>query len=796
MSDSDQRAKPDGSPVDLTASPTLEGPTTPIDGKPAPTSGDPGHGRPSPTVEGFELFERIGTGGMGEVWSAEQRDGIHRRVAIKLIRPGMDSEKLLARFEAERQALALMDHNGIARVFGAGTSTDGRPFIAMEMVKGVPIDEFCDRHRLDLKQRLELFLKVCDGVQHAHQKAIIHRDLKPSNILVTRQDGGPLPKIIDFGLAKALGHRLSEGTMFTRVGEVMGTPEFMSPEQADPRGEDVDTRADVYALGMVLYLLLVGALPFDRKVLREAGIVEFQKLITTRDPPRPSQMVSRLGATADPTADRRRLSSSALSAALQGDLDWIVMKALEKSPDRRYSSVEAFAADIRRHLSDHAVEARPPSPVDRARKFVRRHTLEVAAVGIVLLALIAGALLATVGFLRARAAQREATLQAESANRVTEYLVQLFEVSDPGVARGRTITTREILDRGRDQVAGLEAEPRIKGRLEHTMGRVYTNLGFYDEAAEMLEAAVLTLQAPDSQDTEAELTATMHTLGVLYDNQGRYDEAERVFRDKVELWESGAIKDPRELARTLNSLGIVIWNQGKNEEAEIVLTRSLEVRERVYGRDSLEVAKSLSNLGTLHNEQGDFEAAEKVFTRALEIERAHLEPDHPDIAASLNNLGSLYQSLERYDEARRCIEEALTIWERALDDNHPDIGIAVHNLGNLSQAEGDMEKALPFYRRAREIWLASLGPDHRFLAVNDHQEASARYALGELAEAEALLVRSIATWERAVGLDHPAVADTVELYARVLEDSGREQEAADQRQRAAELRGVDSESTD
>jgi len=584
--------------------------------------------------------------------------------------------------------------------------------------------------------------------------------------------------------------------MFTRVGEVMGTPEFMSPEQAAPRGEDVDTRADVYALGMVLYLLLVGALPFDRKVLSEAGIVELQRLITTQDPPRPSRMVSRLGATADPTASNRQMSPAALSAALQGDLDWIVMKALEKSPDRRYSSVEAFAADIRRHLSDHAVEARPPSSVDRTRKFVRRHTLEVAATGIVLLAVIAGALLATVGFLRARSAEREATLQAESANRVTEYLVQLFEVSDPSVAQGRAITTREILDRGREQVASLEAEPRIKGRLEHTMGRIYHNLGLYDEAGEMLEAAVLTLQGHESRHTEAELSATLHSLGVLYDNQGRYDEAERVFRDKLALWEAGGIEDERELGRTLNSLGIVLWNQGKYDEAEAVLTRSMKVRERIYGRDSQEVAKALFNLGNLYNARGDYDAAEGVFSRALEIERSHLEPGHPDIAASLNNLGSLYQNLERYDEARRCIEEALAIWERALDDNHPDIGIAVHNLANLAQAEGDPEKAIPLYRRAGEIWLASLGPDHRFLAVNDHQEASALFALGELARAEELLVRSIATWERAVGIEYPEAVKTIELYALVLEESGRPQEAAVQRQRAAELKGEARDTTD
>jgi len=792
MSDEGSRSKRDGSPGNPNESRTLDAPTTPLENPTAAGAGSQ-RGRMAPRVPGFELLERIGAGGMGEVWSAEQREGIHRRVAIKLIRPGMDSDKLLARFEAERQALALMDHPAIARVYGAGSSADGRPYIAMEMVTGVPIDSYCDRHRLDLRRRLELFLRVCDGVQHAHQKAIIHRDLKPTNILVTRGDGGPAPKIIDFGLAKALGHRLAEGTMFTRAGEVMGTPEFMSPEQADPRGEEVDTRSDVYSLGMVLYLLLVGALPFDRAVLRDAGIVEFQKLITTRDPPRPSQMVSRLGDTADPAAVNRGTNPSTLTAALRGDLDWIVMKALEKSPERRYASVETLAADIRRHLSDHAVEARPPSAVYRAGKFVRRHTLEVAAAAVVVLALVGGALLATVGLVRARAAQREASLQAESANRVTEYLVQLFEVADPSVAQGQAITAREILDRGRQQVAGLGAEPRIRGHLEHTMGRIYTNLGLYDDAGEMLEAAVRTLRDAGSRDTDAELAAALHDLGVLYDNQGRYGDAERVFRDKVALWDSGAVDDERELARTLNSLGIVLWNQGRYDEAEIDLTRSIDIRERVYGGDSREVAKALSNLGNLLYAQREYSRAEGLLTRALAIERGNLGPDHPDIAASLNNLGSLYQDLERYDDARRCIEEALAIWEKVLDENHPDIGIAVHNLGNLAQAQGDTAGSLPLYRRAREIWLASLGPDHRFLAINDHQEAAARLALGELDQAEALLRRSLATWERSVGPDHPAAVDSVELLARVLEESGRLDEAERQRRRAAGLRASSSD---
>ncbi len=785
MSSRDDRRKGESRSLTRTAGLDDDPPTTPVGG----VKKDGGSGQRSyvPVVPGYELRERIGAGGMGEVWSAEQREGIRRPVAVKLIRAGMGTDQLLARFNAERQALALMDHPSIARVYGAGTSSDERPFFVMELIRGTPVNEFCDRHRLDVAQRLELFLKVCDGVQHAHQRAVIHRDLKPSNILVTRQDDVPVPKIIDFGLAKALGHRLTDDTVYTRHGEIVGTLEYMSPEQADPRGEDVDTRTDVYSLGMVLYVLLVGALPFDRKVVREGGLAGLQRLIVSEDPPRPSTRVSQLGQDSTLAAEVRRTDPDSLSGMLRGDLDWIVMKALEKSADRRYTSVEAFAEDVRRYLADLPVQARPPSAGYRLRKFVRRHRLEVAAASMVMIALVVGIVLASVGLVRARAAQREATRQAETANSVTEFLVDLFEVSDPSVSLGETITARELLERGAEQIGGLDDEPVTRGHLEGTLGRVYTNLGLYDDATEQLENAVATLRQAEGNQARASLASALHNLGVVYDLQGRYTEAEEVFRDTLRLAEQRDLPDDEELARTLNSLGIVLWNQGRYAESEEVLQRALVIREETYGTESDEVATTLFNLGTLTHAGGHLEDAERYFTRALAIERTIKPPNHPDIAASLNNLGSLYKDLGRLDEARRSTEEALAIWEKVLGADHPDVGIAVHNLGNLARDAGDLDQAFELYARAREIWVESLGPEHMFVAVNDSQEAVARAARGDTEIAEQLYERALATLERAVGPDHPTVAEVLIAYAELLDESGRSARADELRARAERI---------
>jgi serine/threonine protein kinase/Tol biopolymer transport system component len=346
---------------------------------------------PTPALQDFGPYHAIGVlgeGGMGIVYLAEQRQPIRRRVALKVLKRGDDRPSFIARFESERQALAMMDHPNIAHVYDAGATADGRPYFVMEYVPGIPITDYCDRYLLGFRERLDLFQQVCQAVQHAHQKGIIHRDLKPSNVLVTLQDGKPVPKVIDFGVAKAVDQRLTEKTLFTETGMLIGTPEYMSPEQADLTGLDIDATTDIYSLGVLLYELLVGALPFDVKELRRAGYAEIQRIIREQEPPRPSTRLSGMGQSAAEIARRRRSDVRSLLRLLRGDLEWITMKALEKDPTRRYPSASDFAADIARHLASEPVLAGPPSLAYRMRKALRRNRGKIAACGVMALGLL------------------------------------------------------------------------------------------------------------------------------------------------------------------------------------------------------------------------------------------------------------------------------------------------------------------------------------------------------------------------------------------------------------------------
>lgn len=389
-------------------------------GLPVPAAGPTvtrasGSGGVGDTIGSYRLLQLIGQGGMGEVWLAEQKAPVRRRVALKLIKAGMDSREVVARFESERQALAVMDHPAIAKVFDAGTTLQGRPYFVMEYVAGISITGYCDQHKLSMRERLHLFVQVCEGVQHAHQKAIIHRDLKPSNILVTEVDGKPAPKIIDFGVAKAISQRLTAETIFTQVGAVIGTPEYMSPEQADPATDDIDTRSDVYSLGVILYELLVGALPLDLKELRKLAFHELLRRLREDDVPRPSTKLRTLGERSGVAAQNRRTEPGTLTRQLRGDLDAITLKALDKNRSRRYGSPSDFAADIKRYLNDEPVVATPPSLTYRAQKFVRRHRFGVAAAATVACLLIALAVSMTVQRVRIAHERDRANREAATA---------------------------------------------------------------------------------------------------------------------------------------------------------------------------------------------------------------------------------------------------------------------------------------------------------------------------------------------------------------------------------------------
>src|SRR5262245_32372630 len=364
----------------------------------------------------YKLLQQIGEGAFGVVYMAEQTEPVRRKVAVKIIKPGMDTKEVIARFESERQALALMDHPNIAKVLDAGATERGLPYFVMELVKGVPITEYCDTNNLSPQGRLGLFVTVCRAVQHAHQKGIIHRDLKPSNVMVTLHDGIPVPKVIDFGVAKATSQQLTERTLFTAYGQMIGTPAYMSPEQVEMSGLDIETQSDIYALGVLLYELLTGSTPFDSKRLRQAGYAEMQRIIREEEPPRPSTRLTSLGDSATVVSSHRSTEPKKLAALLRGDLDWIVMKALEKDRNRRYETANGLARDVERYLNDETVQACPPSALYRLRKFARRNKVVLATAAVVAASLVIGTVAATWQAVRATKAEGLAQVRLETAN--------------------------------------------------------------------------------------------------------------------------------------------------------------------------------------------------------------------------------------------------------------------------------------------------------------------------------------------------------------------------------------------
>jgi non-specific serine/threonine protein kinase/serine/threonine-protein kinase len=668
------------------------------------------------SVPNYRIIQKVGEGGMGEVYEAEQEEPIRRRVALKVIKMGMDTKEVVARFESERQALALMDHPAIARVFAAGMTDVGQPYFAMEFVKGVPITKYCDSHRLSTRARLELFQKVCEGVQHAHQKGIIHRDLKPSNVLVAVQGDKPEPKIIDFGLAKATAQQLTDHTVFTHHGQMLGTPEYMSPEQADLTGLDIDTRTDVYSLGLLLYELLVGALPFDSKELRKGGFDLIRKKIREDEPSKPSAKVTRLGDASEAAAVQRRTDPAALSKQLRGDLDWIIMKAVEKDRTRRYDSASDLAADISRHLNNHPVLAGPPSTAYRMKKFVARHKVGVAAGSVVLVTLLLGITGTTIGLFRSVRAERMAREQAEAARQVSEFLEGLFAVSDPGESRGNTITAREILDNGRDRiVVDLQDQPLVQARLMTTMGRVYRRLGLYGEARRLHETALAARQSEMGEQT-LEVAESRLELGWNLEAIGDYEDALAMYAGALATQREILGPEHPDVARTISSIGKVYNKTRRFEEAKASHELALQIREKSLGGDHIDVSNSLNLLGNVHVAMTDYRGALPYYERALTIREKNLGGDHPRVAVVLGNLANAYWNLGDYNTARPLNARALAIQEKVLGPDHPDLAYALNNTANLLSASGDYAAAKRTHERALEIRQKHLRWDHPELA--------------------------------------------------------------------------------
>jgi len=720
----------------------------------------------------YSLLRRIGEGGMGEVWLAEQTGAVRRHVALKIIKQGMDTKQVLLRFEAERQALALMDHPYVAKVFDAGSTPAGRPYFAMEYVQGVPITDHCDRHRLTTRERLDLFMWLCEGVQHAHHKAIIHRDLKPSNVLVYMQDAQPVPKIIDFGVAKATAHRLTERTLFTELGVLIGTPEYMSPEQIAMSPIEVDTRTDVYSLGVLLYELLVGALPFEPEALRSEGLDGIRRVLREVEPRRPSARVSTLGGErSTEAARRRRVDVAALRRQLSGDLDWITMKALEKDRARRYGSPAELAADIRRHLSHEPVLASPPGMAYRARKFVRRHRLAAGLVMSSVLGLIA--FTATMAVQAARISR-----EAKAKARVTEFLTDLFKVSDPSEARGDSITARELLDKGAARIREtLVDEPEVQAELMATMGTAYVGLGLYAEAEPLLTAVLETRRRVLGPE-HAETLTSMNELANAYHFQGRYAEAETLHRETLGIRKRVLGPGHPATLTSASSLASDYSARGRYAEAETLHRETLEIERRVLGGDHPDTLTSINNLANTYANQGRYAEAEALHREALGIERRVLGPDHPDTLISMNNLATAFSSQGRYAEAEALHQETLGIRKRLLGSDHPDTLISMNNLAHTFSSQGRYAEAEALNEETLGIRKRVLGSDHPDTLNSMNNLATAYFHQHRYANAEALFRAARDVQERVLGPDHPHTLNSTNNLSMAVSNQGRYAEAA------------------
>ena len=744
---------------------------------------------------------------MGIVYEAEQTAPVQRRVALKVIRADLDSREVVARFETERQALAVMSHESIAKVLDAGATDTGRPFFVMELVPGVPISDYCDRRTLSTRERVALFIRVCEAVQHAHQKGVIHRDLKPNNVLVEEAGGKPLPKVIDFGIAKAAGlQRLSEQAHVTQYGEVVGTPAYMSPEQAEMSGLDVDTRTDIYSLGVMLYELLVGRLPEDPQELGLPGFMARLAMMAT-DPPVPSAKLTSLVHHRETLAKLRNTDADGLRRELRGDLDWIVMRAIERDRSRRYETANGLALDLQHYLRDEPVTARPPSVRYRARKFVRRHRVGVVAGAAVAVAILAGTVATALALVRATSAEARARSEAATATQVSDFLVSLFQLSDPGEARGHAVTAREILDSGARKVeADLARQPLVQARLMKTMGEVYREMGLYDEASRLLTRSLATrermlgarspevggnlaalgrlysdqaryaeaestliravtlLAAPrDERDVSSDPFAALSALGTLYQTTGRYVEADSVTRKALAALERMAGPDDPRLANQYNVLAILQAEQGRPAAAESLFRQVLAIRERAYGADHPDVSRALSNLGSSLVEQGKFPEAETLYRRALELDIRILGPEHSQVAFKLYNLANLREERGHLEEAIEHYRRASAIWEKSLGPDHPNIASALTGLATVYNLQGRSAEAVPVLQRALAIREKNLAPGHPFVATTLHELGKAETRLHRFAEAETHLRRALDI--RRKSLDPASYHTSLTVYA-------------------------------
>jgi len=714
---------------------------------------------------------------MGQVWLAEQRTPIQRQVALKLIKVGRYDDSVLQRFYAERQSLAIMEHPSIAKVFDAGATPDGQPYFVMEYVPGQPITQYCDGKRLGIRERLELFIKVCEGVQHAHQKAVIHRDLKPANILVVEVDGKPVPRIIDFGLAKTAAPRIGDETLVTQFGGWVGTPGYVSPEQADPRILDIDTRTDVYSLGAVLYVLLTGFLPFESKDWRKLRFDEFLRQLRDEDPPSPSTKVGIDKEWSKASSEARATEPRQLVSLLHGDLDWITMKALEKDRARRYGTPMELAADIEHYLNNEPIGARPASTRYRLGKYVRRHRVGVAVASILVLLLAGFAVMQAVQVRRIRAERDRTARERDRANRITDFMQQIFKVSDPSEARGNSVTARELLDKASQEIdSGLANDPDAQAQMLEVVGEVYRTLGLYAQAEPLLGRAVDIRQRVFGPNDPVTLDA-MSSLALLLHRQGREAEAEKLQREilQTERQVLGP-HDPKTVA-SMYQLSQILGERGQSADAEKLQREVLALEQQIHGPESQQAIKAEGNLAFTLQAEGHYKEAEKWARQGLDAGQRVLGNDHPDTLKISGFLEEVLGNEGRYKEEERLLASTIEAERRVLGAEHPETLGSLSDLATCLRNQGRYQEAEKLARSVVEQRSRVLSPDSRVLLSSKDGLASILLAENRYAEAETLYRQIFDAERRALGPEHPDTLLSMQGLANVLMEEGKYTEA-------------------
>jgi serine/threonine protein kinase len=771
---------------------------------------------PGTVIGPYKLLQEIGQGGMGAVFMAEQEHPLRRRVALKIIKPGMDSAQVIARFEAERQALALMDHQNIARVLDAGTTATGRPFFVMELVRGVPITEYCDQNRLTPLERLELFIPVCQAIQHAHQKGIIHRDIKPSNVLVTLHDGKPVPKVIDFGIAKAIDQRLTERTLFTQFGAVIGTPEYMSPEQAGMSGLDVDTRSDIYSLGVLLYELLTGSTPLRRETLRQAGFDEMLRRIREEEPPRPSTRLSQSTDKLPSISALRHIEPARLRKLVRGELDWIVMKALEKDRTRRYETASGFARDIERYLNGEPVEAGPPSAWYRLRKYALKHRVGLATAASFALVLIAATVVSSGLAIRATRAEGDAlkayTAEAQQRkdaitqrNRAVEAerqakdkekkakqseseakaVLEFFQEQVLAAARpeskegglGKDATIRKAVDAAEPKIAAaFKDQPTVEASIRDALGTTYWYLSEPALAIRQHERALALRTSKLGRDHTDTLEARDH-LANAYLDAGRTAESIALHKENLTLVAAKLGPDDPLTLTSRNNLAVEYSAAGRTAEAIALHQEVLKVRTSKLGPDDPETLASQFNLAEMYRVAGRTAEAIAMLEENLKRTALKFGADAPSTVNTRNCLAGAYQSTGRTAEAIAMLEENLKLSTAKLGRDHGETLTGRNWLAVAYLASGRTAEAITLLEETLKLYRAKLGSDHGRTLNTQNILARAYLAAGRSDEAIALHEQTLKLQTAGLGHDHPQTLISRNNLAVAYQAAGRSAEA-------------------